>query len=224
MVSRIELAEALSKSGNEYAAVLLELLQDPTYQDCSLAKLCRLSGLRYFDLFQIYRQQKLNEAMVRMVQHVPEVAENTIDDAMTVERPCGMCGGKGYRGRGFARQPCPYCEGWGTLRRPGNPAARRLVFEAVGLTPRPSQINITQRNPNLSGSLEPLEATLAESEKVLSAPASEQADQGDSNEPNRETDTSGKPMGTGSAEESLEDCYRELKTSLLNRQEQEEQE
>src|SRR5262249_37208420 len=149
---RIELADVLNKSDGEQAATLLQLLQDRAYQGCSLAKLCQLAGLSYFNLFELYRNLKVMEGMVRMVQHLPDVLEHTAQDAMTEERPCGMCGRKGYEGRGFARRPCRYCHGWGVLRRPGDSRARRLIFEAAGLISRGPQVCVSQQNLNLSSS------------------------------------------------------------------------
>src|SRR5215471_1815679 len=108
-VSRAELAAALERDGGERAILLLEMLQDPRYQNHSLPMLCKKVGMSYLELFSLFRRSKLDEAMVRILKHIPDIAEDTAIDAESKEETCWKCNGNCYVGR--HSKLCRVCHG-----------------------------------------------------------------------------------------------------------------
>src|SRR5262244_206046 len=133
-ISRADLATALDRDGGDRAILLLEMLQDPRYQNQSLAMLCKKVGMSYLELFSLFRRLKLDEAMVRMLKHIPDIAEDTAIDAESKEEICWKCNGNCYVGR--HSKLCRACHGSGKIRKIGDIASRRLLFESVGLISR----------------------------------------------------------------------------------------
>lgn len=123
------LLEALDTSDDRRALVLMAMLLDPAYCKFTLANLCERVGLRYLELFDVIRRFNLSQGLLAMSAHLPRVMEDVAVDSLSRVKTCAECSGKGQIGD----QICPKCSGEGTIRICGDAAARRLLFEIMGL-------------------------------------------------------------------------------------------
>jgi hypothetical protein len=103
-------------------------LLDPAYGKYTLAKLCERAGLRYLDLFDVFRRFNLSKGLLAMSAHLPQVMEDVAIDSLSRVETCAMCSGRGK----VDSHLCPKCCGDGTIRICGDAAARRLFFEIMG--------------------------------------------------------------------------------------------
>jgi hypothetical protein len=127
-----DLLDALGLSSDPRIYSLRGRRFDPACRHHSFASLAEDAGLWSPDVFDLLTKGCLMEATARMAQHVPQVAEQVARDALSHEEPCGRCAATGTAGEN--QQACPACGGKGTRHVPGDPPARRLLFDAVGLT------------------------------------------------------------------------------------------
>lgn len=128
-VGRDGLLQALEASDDRRALALMAMLLDPAYGKYTLAKLCERVGLRYLDLFDVFRRFNLNTGLLAMSAHLPQVMKDVAIDSLSRVETCAMCSGGGQ----VNSQLCPKCYGDGTIRICGDAAARKLLFEIMGL-------------------------------------------------------------------------------------------
>lgn len=129
-VRQEDLIKALDQAKNQKAFAVFQMLCDPAYRNHSLARLCEKAGLSFLELVDLFRVFRLDEALLVMLTHVPQVMEDTAISALNKTVVCEACAGSGQTD-GHA---CTKCVGQGQIMIPGDPQAQRLVFEAVGLT------------------------------------------------------------------------------------------
>jgi hypothetical protein len=180
-VPREEMLAILGASADERAQVLLMKMMDPSCRKHSLPHLASLVGLSYPQVLQMITKFRLDEGMLRMSAHVPQVMEDVAVDAQSKEVTCGSC--KGFKNAdGIAVIPvvetiddpeskkrvvvqrvdgagnlmwerCLVCDGVGTLRKIGDADSRKLLFETLKLTGRTAPLVVQQFN-GAGGSME----------------------------------------------------------------------
>lgn len=143
-LSRDETIAALSQhtEGNKRVEALVARLLDPEYRDVALGTLCERVGLSLHQLMDFYRKTKMDEGVMRVHKHVPDILEDTAKDALRSEESCWKCQGEGELltasddedDEEQTKSPCPECKGKGSIVVPGNTDARKLIFETIGLT------------------------------------------------------------------------------------------
>jgi hypothetical protein len=128
-MGRDGLVQVLDASDDQRARALMAMLLDPAYGKYTLAKLCERAGLRCADLIDVIRRAKLNEGLLAMIVRLPRVMEDVAVDSLSRVENCVVCSGGGQ----VEGRLCHKCSGEGTVRICGDAAARRLLFEIMGL-------------------------------------------------------------------------------------------
>ena len=151
---------------NAKAAKLLALLGNPLFNRDTLGKVAVKSGLSTAELTQFYNNSKKQEGIIRMSQKLPDIMEETAEDALSSLVPCERCGGEGQR----KDKPCKSCEGKGFVKVKGDLDNRKLVLEIAGLIGKrgPSQLNLI----NVGGS-QSLETRVGLAQQLLAEPSVE---------------------------------------------------
>lgn len=148
-VPRDEVIEALSHHMEANARVkhLVGMLLDPVYVDDAIGTLCSKVGLTLHEVMDFFRKTRLDEGLMRMYKHVPDILEDTAKDAKRQIKTCWKCfGGKKVKKSKNELVTCPECDGEGELMVKGDTDARKLVFEATGLTGKTSPLVAQQFN------------------------------------------------------------------------------
>ena len=146
---------------------LINLLLDPDYRKVSLGKLCEKMGISTHEVVDHFRKTKLDQALLGMYDHVPEILEDTAIDAKSVERTCWKCFGEGeVKKDKDTLVICPECAGSKRLRKPGDSDARKLVFETAGLAGKRGPSTAIQLN--VAGGGVTIEDVSKKTEEVLS--------------------------------------------------------
>ncbi len=135
---------------NAKAAKLLLLLGDPVNNRLTLGKLSVMSGLSTDELTLFFNNSRKQEGIVRMSQKLPDIMEETAEDALSSLVPCERCGGEGQR----KDKPCKSCEGKGFIKVKGDLDNRKLVLEMAGLIGKRALGQAIQINVGGSQSLE----------------------------------------------------------------------
>lgn len=156
--------------GNAKVEKLVALLVDPTFRDCTLANLVGRAEMTLSELQRAFRSVKLDEALIRLYKHFPDVAEDVAKDARSTRVACPRCDGSKVVGVGKKQRACPRCKGKGEIRAIGDEASRKLLFETAGLTGRRGPLIAQQFN--LGG--ESLEDTVMDATAALSRGTVEQ--------------------------------------------------
>ena len=94
-VGRDNLRQALDASDDQRALALMAMLLDPAYNKHTLAKLCERVGLRYLDLFDLFRRANLSKGLLAMCSHLPQVMEDVAMDSLSRVETCAICSGTG---------------------------------------------------------------------------------------------------------------------------------
>lgn len=142
---------------------LMRALVSTKHRRWSVPRLAARVGLSPAEFVAIWRETKFSEVMTTILGRLPEIAADTVDDAKSSSGCCPRCGGWGTitRGEGEAREEkiCVQCGGSGVVRRPGESAARKVVFEAVGTLERESGIRVAAGDdrPSLESVIEEIE-------------------------------------------------------------------
>jgi hypothetical protein len=169
MVGRASLIEALEGAGDERALRLVSMMLDPAYKYFTFARLCQKVGLRLQDIVRVFLNWKSSVALLRLAMHLPDLADDLVIDARSKVKVCVACNGSGrIIEETGPEQLCSACYGEGTIRVIGNPVARRLTFEALGLTGHRRPLVVIQQN---YGAAPPsLEDTLIATGKLVDVP------------------------------------------------------
>lgn len=168
ILPREELVTVLEVQGDEKFEHLLNLMFDPLYRKHKLPALCRRAGLQFGDLIDAFRKAKCDEGIINMARHVPEVLEDVAIDAKSKQVPCEVCKATGISQTSMEGLPenCKRCDGKGEYRVPGDASARKLVFDAMGLTGKSGPL-IDMRSINVTGA-EDVEESLKAAKALLS--------------------------------------------------------
>ena len=138
-----EISPTLTHSGDPRAQRLAETLLDPAYRHHSFGRLCERAGLSGREVVDLFRKYKIDEGIVRMSKHVPDVLEDTAIDAKSRMECCRRCDGLGSVPLTEKEdRECPVCYGSGQVRLPGDKNARELLFRANELTGKGSLVSI----------------------------------------------------------------------------------
>jgi len=136
-VGRGELQQALDGCLDPRVKSLLATMADPAYQAFSFGQVCVRSGLALHEVIEHYRTAKVDEGLLLMSRHMPDLMEDLALDGKSRLRICEPCGGNG-RTPGPAGRPikCRNCDGTGKVRVPGDADACKLALEVNGLVGR----------------------------------------------------------------------------------------
>lgn len=170
-VPREEWLQALETSGDERANHLMMRMMDPAFSKHSLPKLARDVGLTYPQVLKLITQHRLDQGLLRMSAHVPQVLEDVAVDAQSTLVPCPACQGKKVlremdrkTGEVLSEKTCWSCDGKGKLRKIGDADSRKLMLDTLGLTGRKGPL-IAQQFVNAGG--QTVEDTLDQAAQVL---------------------------------------------------------
>lgn len=164
-----EFKAALEYSNDPKFQMLMFALGNPRLRGHSFAELCRRCQLSIIDITNLWRNHQVQRGMLRMMNHMPQVMEDTAEDAKAHVHTCTRCDGLGkLEGETINKRVnpvCPECHGDGKIRVIGDKDARALVFESAGLKKAPQG---TQVNVNV-GSGPSFDETIANAENALDA-------------------------------------------------------
>ena len=171
---RDEFLETIECLDDEMASRLIRFFESAGEERTSLRRACERLGLTVRDLHALYVNALKARAAVEVTrlqaQHLPRVVEDTLKDAMTVEKMCPDCWGEGtvYRRRRLVA--CATCEGTGKVLVPGSVANRKLLFESAGLIKQGPALQQTfhfDKAVLLGGGGPPLETIVKNTNKLL---------------------------------------------------------
>lgn len=181
--SEVDLPEfkaALAFSGEPKFQMLMAALSAPALHQCSFGELCRRCNLSINDITALWRNHQIHKGMMRMMNHMPQVMEDTAVDAKSRNVPCSNCDGSGKVDKssgkntaGMGKQlegVCPECHGDGKVRIIGDKDSRALAFESAGLRKTAPQQNM---QVNIGGQLPSLEQMVADAEAAIEVGATE---------------------------------------------------
>jgi hypothetical protein len=178
-VPREELLSALAAaSSDQRARTLFEMMLDPAFRTHSLPKLAKDVGLRYTDVLKLVRDYKLDQGLLAMASHLPQVMEDVAIDAKSKMVKCPACKGDGRivvteqiedpesekkrvivvpkldENGAVVTEHCFTCDGEGKLRQTGDSDARKLLFESMKLTGQRAPLVAQQFNLGAAGTME----------------------------------------------------------------------
>ncbi len=148
-VPRDEVVEALSHhmEANPRVNQLVQMLLDPTYVNHAMGTLCSKVGLSLHEVMDYFRKTHMDVGLMRLYKHVPDVLEDVAEDAKRSIKTCWKCFGDGKVPKNKEESAeCPECGGKGKLMVKGDDNARKLVFEAAGLTGKTGPLVAQQFN------------------------------------------------------------------------------
>jgi hypothetical protein len=147
-----ELKQALSISNDPRYNMLLAAINNPRFNGCSFAELCRKCRMSIQDVVEVWRNHLKTQGIVRMMGHMPDLMEDVAVDGKSKVVTCDLCQGKGrLTGQEVnkIKDPiCPSCHGDGSIRINGDKDARLLAFETVGLRKSGGINNVNVMNFN----------------------------------------------------------------------------
>jgi hypothetical protein len=171
-VPREEWLQALEAAGDERAQHLMARMMDPSFAKHSLPQLAKDSGLTYPQLLKLITQHRLDQGLLRMSSHIPQVLEDVAVDSQSTMVPCPGCMGEGKlydrvqetddAGQlvydPTTKKPlmktveskCWSCDGVGKLRKIGDADSRKLMFDTLQLTGRKGPL-VAQQFINAGG-------------------------------------------------------------------------
>jgi hypothetical protein len=185
-IEKDELLEVLDASTDERAHHLMLRMLDPVIGKRTLPQLAKEVGLSYAQVLQLITRHNVEAGILAMARRAPKVLEDVAIDSESKEVKCGQCkgtgeidesGSTGSKGTGEVTETdspgedrhstCFVCDGTGTLRKVGDEASRKLMFETLKLTGRGTgpqvQVNV--------GSNQTMEDTIASVRDVLDVKA-----------------------------------------------------
>jgi len=191
-IPREELVKAMDAAPDERAQQLLLRLLDPAFRTHSLPKLAKDVGLTYPQVLHYIQKYRLDEGLLKMSAHVPQVLEDVAIDSKSKEVTCPNCEGTKVvavtevvedpdtkkkvvlqrlddKGRPMWKK-CLVCDGAGTIRQVGDADSRKLLFETMKLTGQRSPLVAIQQN---LGGAAAMEDTMASVRDVLDVKAEE---------------------------------------------------
>lgn len=162
----------------------------------SLPVLAKQAGLTYPQVLKAITQHRIDQGLLRMSSHVPQVLEDVAVDSQSRTVTCPTCRNKvrieglsvtavmetfvepETKAKGLRQklddegrpewELCLTCDGAGTLRKTGDPDARKLMFETLKLTGQKGPLVAQQFN--MPGGTTPDQA-VEDVSQVLDVPA-----------------------------------------------------
>jgi hypothetical protein len=147
-----DLRMALAQIESPHIQKFLAQLTNPRWEKWTTTSLARKFGIKSTELADIMRRYNMAKGMHTIINGIPQVAADIVVDAQTKLVACPRCDGIGSialsenqtgddgseRTFGKRKKPtereCPQCEGCGKIRQEGSNDARKLMFEAAGIT------------------------------------------------------------------------------------------
>jgi hypothetical protein len=192
-VPREELERAMDAAPDERAQQLLMRLMDPAFRKHSLPKLAKDVGLTYPQVLHYIQRYRLDEGLLKMSAHVPQVLEDVAIDSKSKEVTCPNCEGSKVvavteivedpdtkkkvvlqklddEGRGVWKK-CLVCDGAGTIRQVGDTDSRKLLFETMKLTGNRGPLVAIQQNMGGAPTMEDSMASVRDVLDVKAEPA-----------------------------------------------------
>jgi hypothetical protein len=130
-------------SEDERVLNLLGRFLDPTIGRRTLPQLCKEVGLTYPQVLKLITRHRLDQGILRMSAHVPQVLDDVGVDAKSKLVACPTCQGEKVirtispkTGCVVDEKQCWCCDGTGKMRKVGDVDARKLMFETLQLTGR----------------------------------------------------------------------------------------
>jgi len=165
-----ELKQALEVSNDPRYNMLLAAINNPRFNNCSFAELCRKCRMSIQDVVDLWRNHLKTKGIVRMMGHLPDIMEDVAVDSKSRMVTCDKCQGEGkLYGQTINRVEdpiCPDCHGDGVIRVQGDKDARLLTFETVGLRKGSvGQVNVLNVNKGIPS----MEDQIASLDKVFDA-------------------------------------------------------
>jgi hypothetical protein len=168
-----ELKQALAVTNDPRYNMLLAAINNPRFHGFSFPELCRRCKMTIQDVVAVWRNHMKVKGLVKMMNHMPNVMEDVAVDSKSRIVTCDTCQGVGKlvsETRNQVKQPiCHACHGDGTIRISGDPKARELAFETIGLTGSGGGVH-QQVNVNLGNQGIPtMEDQITDIDKVFEA-------------------------------------------------------
>lgn len=165
-----ELKTALAQSETPKIQQFLKDLVSTKHKRWTISAIATKNGVTPAMLSDIWRKYNLSKGMLVLLNGIPEVSEHIVIDAKSTKDVCSRCDGLGkiYGMPESDDKPkpildCPLCDGKGTVRKAGNSEARKLMFEAAGIT--------NKRGPNvvITNTTVQVESVMDEIDKMMEA-------------------------------------------------------
>jgi len=138
------------------ARKLLDMIYNKWAPGKPLAFFCEEAGLEFTELVEKVERHYSGLARINATRHYVEIFEDTAIDAKARVGLCDRCFGEGWAQVEFegammrTDKVCPYCEGTGHRRYPGDRHARSIMFEAMGIVGKSKQPLVAiQQNINV---------------------------------------------------------------------------
>jgi len=134
---RPDFGDVLQFSGDERFYRLYDALHDDAYRNTSPGTLCRRFGISLQDLVDVWKEYNTLLGQMYMATHLPQIMADVTHNALSRDVVCPRCDGlKNVRDGEAEWRICPVCRGEGSVKVPGDPHARELVLEVLGITGR----------------------------------------------------------------------------------------
>lgn len=167
-----ELKQALEVSNDPRYNMLLAAINNPRFNSCSFAELCRKCRMSIQDVVEVWRNHLKTQGIVKMMGHMPEIMEDVAVDSKSKVVVCDMCQGEGRlhdkKVNNIEDPICPECHGDGKVRLLGDKDARLLAFETVGLK-KGGGILVGVNIDNRKGGVPAMEDQISNVEKIFDA-------------------------------------------------------
>jgi len=132
---RPDFGDVLQFSGDERFYRLYDALHDDAYRNTSPGTLCRRFGISLQDLVDVWKEYNTLVGQMYMATHLPQIMADVTNNAKNQDVVCPRCDGlKNVRDGEAESRICPVCKGEGSVRVPGDPHARELVLEVLGVS------------------------------------------------------------------------------------------
>lgn len=150
----------------------LAYLFDGRKRRTPIETLAKMAGLGIPQLRDIWRQARLDEGLLALLNEYPRTMKDVALDARSTREMCKPCGGSGklidesrpaLRNRNDVAVPfyidCPPCNGKGWVRKPGDKDARQLMGQILGVSGKAAPlVNTSVTNITLESVINDIES------------------------------------------------------------------
>lgn len=146
---RMAMALVLRLSPKQEMRELAKMALDPLEKQSSFARLAERQGLNFHMISQEFQAIQRSEGLMRAAQHLPELLEQTAEDAKSKWDDCPRCKGMGTTDTKDGVRECSECKGKGLVYVLGNAERLKMIFETFGLTGKQGggvNVNLDLRN------------------------------------------------------------------------------
>ena len=134
---RLDFGDVLQFSGDERFFRLYDALHDDAYRNTSPGTLCRKFGISLQDLVDVWMEYNRLMGLMYAATQLQQIMADVTNNALSRDVVCPRCDGlKNVRDGEAESRICPVCRGEGSVKVPGDPHARELVLEVLGVIGR----------------------------------------------------------------------------------------